>query len=81
MTLRSEIQLEFPKAALIYVNESNWTYYIGGSNYHSTDNTDITGLRYCASEFSIADPGNLFKYCLILNNMFYQMLYLLAGLF
>ena len=56
-TLRSEVQMEFLKAAMAYVSERSWTYYIRGSNYHCTDSSDVTGFRYCASEYSIDDPG------------------------
>ena len=68
-TLRTELQMEFLKAAMKYV-EGNWTYYIGGSNYQSTNNSDIqvTPLSYCASAYSINDPGNI----ILIFNIFCQ---------
>ena len=51
--------MAFIIAAMEYVTESSYTYYIGGSNYQSADNSDVqvTPFRYCASSFSINDPG------------------------
>ena len=52
--------MEFLRAALAYVEEGNWTYYIGGSNYNFNNNSDmeITTFSYCPSEYSVNDPGN-----------------------
>ena len=59
--LRNEVQKEFLKAAMAIVVERNWTYYIGGSNYHSDNNNDVTPFRYCASDYSIDDPGMIIQ--------------------
>ena len=71
-TLRSAEQKDFIKAAMIYVDETNWTYYIGGSNYNSAENNDVTPFRYCASDFSIADPGNIIQLFSIINTIIFD---------
>ena len=53
--------MEFLKAAMTYIVGRNWTYFIGGSNDNSAFYSDIevTAFRYCASEDSINDSGNI----------------------
>ena len=67
--LRSEAQVEFLKAAMAYVVQRNWTYFIGGSNDNSAFYSDVqvTPFRYCASENSINDSGNIIQIFTILH--------------
>ena len=61
-TLRSEAQKEFLKAAMAYVAQRSWTYFIDG-NYSSAfhGNVNVTTFKNCPSGNCVNDPGNIFQ--------------------
>ena len=56
-TLKSEVQMSFIEAAMAYVVDRNWTYYIGGSNY----NLQVTPFRYCSLPNNAGNPGKFIQ--------------------
>ena len=74
-TLKREVQFEeFLNAAMKYVVNREWTYFIGGStNDHI--NAQVTPFGYCASEYSIDDPGFSYFYGYDLNDLLHAVKY------
>ena len=64
--LKSENQINYLKVAMKYVVQTDWTYYIGGSGNPSTQ---VTPFKYCISEYSMDQSGNIILlFCIIANS-------------
>ena len=49
-----------------YVLHRDWTYYIGGSG---DPTTQVTPFKYCISEYSVDQSGNIIlMFCIIANS-------------
>ena len=63
-TLKSGVQMDFLRVAMEYVTQTHWNYFIGGSNYNSTDisSTQVTPFSYSAAACNLEeDSGNVFS--------------------
>ena len=58
-TLQSEVEMDFLRAAMTYVTEAHWTYYIGGSNYISrlSHSTEVTPFSYSGAACNLEEDS------------------------
>ena len=59
-TLQSEIEMDYLRAAMTYVTETYWTYYIGGSFYNSTPSgttTKVTPFSYFGAACNLEEDS------------------------
>ena len=60
--INSERELNFLQVAMTYVDQTHWSYYIGGSGHPKTQ---VTPFSHCISEYSTDDSGKIILFIYI----------------